>query len=62
MRKGDGLEIISHIINFAIVIYFISFLLSNNMLTTFDAIISFFGLFISLIANIYSAIEKYKGE
>jgi len=62
MKKSDGLSIISHLVNFAIVIYFTTFLLSKNMLTLTDSSINFFGLFVSLVANIYAIFERYKGE
>lgn len=52
MEIEDSLAVLSHIINFAIIIYFIIVLLKINALDVFGLIISFFGLFVSMIANI----------
>jgi len=60
MKLSNNFSVISHIINFMIIIYFISFLLDIEAITTFDLLISFFGLFVSLIANIISVLETYK--
>jgi len=60
MKLSNNFSVVSHIINFMIIIYFISFLLDIEAITTFDLLISFFGLFVSLIANIISVLETYK--
>jgi len=60
MRRTDILSLGSHLLNFAIILYFVSFLINIEQIRTFDLFISFFGLFASLIANIYSLIERNK--
>lgn len=60
MEKADSLLILSHLINFAIIIYFVIFLLKLNALDMFGLIISFFGLFVSLIANIAAISDRVK--
>ena len=60
MEKADSLSILSHLINFAIIIYFAIFLLKLNALDMFGLLISFFGLFVSLIANIVAISERTK--
>lgn len=58
MRFGNSLSVASHIANLLILIYFISFLIEIKQISSIDLFISFFGLFISLIANILSVIER----
>ncbi len=58
MKVSDSFSVFSHLINFVIIIYFISFLLNISSVSIFDFLISFFGLFVSLIANIISVIEE----
>jgi len=58
MKPSDLLSILTHILNFAIILYFTSFLIGKDLLSLSDLIISFAGLFASLIVNIYSAIER----
>jgi len=60
MRTSDIFAIVSHIVNFIILGYFISFLINLESIATFDIVISFIGLFASLIANIMSVLEKNK--
>ncbi|HJZ18647.1 MAG TPA: hypothetical protein VJ208_00920 [Candidatus Nanoarchaeia archaeon] len=58
MKTGDALSIFSQIINFLIFIYFVIVLLKLDALDAVGLLISAFGLFASLIANIVSTIEK----
>ncbi|MEK6935383.1 MAG: hypothetical protein AABW67_01210 [Nanoarchaeota archaeon] len=58
MKVGDLLSIISHLINVIIFIYFAITLLKINALDIIGLSISAFGIFMSLIANIISIIEK----
>ena len=58
MKLSDSFSIFSHILNFTILIYFITFLLQINSITIFDLSISFISVFVSLIANILSIIER----
>ena len=58
MRVGTPLSVLSHLINFAIVINFTVYLLKLNALDTPALMISAFGIFVSLIANIVSVIEE----
>jgi len=58
MERADSLSILSHLINFAIIIYFVITLLKINALDMFGLLISFFGLFVSLIANIVAISER----
>jgi len=60
MERADSLSILSHLINFAIIIYFVITLLKINALDIFGLLISFFGLFVSLIANIVAISERIK--
>jgi len=57
MKIGDGLSILSHLINVLIFIYFSITLLRINALDIIGLFISAFGIFISLIANIVSVLE-----
>ena len=58
MDKADSLSLLSHLINFSILIYFLIFLLKINALDMLSLSINFFGLLISLIANIMSVKER----
>ena len=60
MKAGETLSILSHMINFTILVYFAAILLKANALDLQSLAINFFGIFISLIANIISVIEKNK--
>lgn len=60
MRTSDALSIFSQIINFTIFIYFAIVLLRLNALDVTGLLISAFGLFSSLVANIVSTIEREK--
>jgi len=59
MNRSDVLSIFSHIVNFLIFIYFSILLIKINLLDVQGLSISAFGLIISLIANIYSVVERY---
>ena len=58
MKTGDALNLFSQIINFAIFIYFVIVLLRINALDVTGLLISAFGLFSSLAANIVSVLER----
>ena len=58
MKTSDSLNLFSQIINFAIFIYFVIALLKINALDVTGLLISAFGLFSSLVANIVSVLEK----
>lgn len=58
MKTSDSLNLFSQIINFAIFIYFVIVLLKINALDVTGLLISAFGLFSSLVANIVSVLEK----
>jgi hypothetical protein len=57
MKTGDALSVFSQIINFVIFIYFTIVLLRLNALDITGLMISAFGLFASLVANLVSALE-----
>ena len=58
MRRSDAISIFSHVVNFLIFIYFSLLLIKINLLDIVGLSVSAFGLFVSLIANIYSIIER----
>jgi len=58
MNLSDSFSIFSHLLNFVILIYFITFLLKINSITTFDLFIGFVGIFVSVFANILSILER----
>ena len=58
MKPGESLSLLSHLINFAIIIQFSVLLIKLDALDIATLITSAFGLFISLIANIISVIES----
>jgi len=58
MNLSNSFSVFSHLLNFVIIIYFISFLIKIESITTFDIFISFIGLFASIMANIISVIEE----
>lgn len=60
MKLSNSFSVFSHLLNFVIIIYFISFLLEIESVTNFDIFISFVGLFASVMANIMSVIEEGK--
>ena len=60
MLKSDMLALLSHIINFGIIINFTIFLIKIDVLNSLNLSINAFGLFASLISNIYSVIERNK--
>jgi hypothetical protein len=57
MKLANSFSVFSHLLNFIIIIYFITFLLKIESVTTFDIVISFIGLFVSVLANIISVVE-----
>ena len=61
MQIGERFLILSYILNFGVIIYFISFLIQKNLLNQFDLWVNFLALFISVLSNIISIIEKQKG-
>lgn len=56
MNFSNALTIISHIINLSIFLYFIVVLIKLNALDYTGLLISAFGIFISLLAGIVSAL------
>ena len=58
MNLSNSFSVFSHLLNFVIIIYFISFLIKIESITTFDILISFIGLFASIMVNIISVIEE----
>jgi hypothetical protein len=58
MKTSDRFSIFTQILNFAIVLYFTSFLIKRNLLSISDLVISFVGLLASILANIFSVIEE----
>lgn len=60
MKLSFLFSIASHVANFVIIIYFISFLINIETIRISDILISFIGLFASLIANIVSVVEENK--
>jgi len=58
MKVSDIFSISTHIINLLILIYFLTILIKINFLDVVGLSISAFGLFISLIANILSVLER----
>ena len=62
MKATDRLGIIVHIINFVIFLYFSIILIQTNPLDIISIIISFTGLFASLLLSIFEAIERLRGQ
>ena len=62
MKRSDVLSIFSHIVNILIFMYFSILLIKINFLDVQGLSISAFGLIMSLIANIYSILERYSGR
>ncbi len=60
MKLSNSFSVFSHLLNFVIILYFISFLIKIESIKTSDIMISFIGIFASLIANIISVIENKK--
>jgi len=60
MRAGYIFSVFSQIINFLIFIYFSVILIKINFLDLTGLMVSAFGLFMSVIANIISVIESKK--
>jgi len=58
MKVANSLMILSHLINVIVFIYFAIVLLKLNALDIVGLFISAFGILISLIANIVSALES----
>ncbi len=58
MKFGKGLNIVAHIINITIFIYFVIALFKLGALDILGLLISGFGILIALIANIVEAIEE----
>lgn len=58
MKTGDKLSVLSQGINVLIFIYFAITLLKINVLDVIGLSISAFGIFMSLISNIVSALGK----
>ncbi len=58
MKVSNPLTILSHIINFGILIYLLVNSVNTQCFKTSDLIISFIGLFISLFVNIVSVLES----
>jgi len=58
MKVSDSFSLFSHLLNFAIFIYFVIFLLKLHALNMFGLFISAFGIPSSLITNILSIIER----
>ncbi len=58
MRATDRLEIIVHLINFLIFLYFSIILIQTNPIDLGSIIISAIGLFASLLVSILAAIER----
>lgn len=62
MKVADQFAIFSQLINFAIFIYFILALAKINALDSMGILVSTFGLLVSLMSSILSAIEDKKEE
>jgi hypothetical protein len=62
MRISDVFAIFTQILNFVIVLYFVTFLVQRDLLTTMDLIISFIGLFASILSNIFSNMKGGENE
>jgi len=60
MKLSNIFSLFSHVLNFAIILYFVSFLININSINSIDLSISFFGLFASVVANILSVVENKK--
>ena len=60
MKLANSFSVFSHLLNFVIILYFVSFLIKIESVTTFDIVIGFIGLFASLTANIMSTLENKK--
>jgi len=60
MKSTNRLEIIVHVLNFIIFLYFSIVLIRTNPLDIISVIISTVGLFASLIVSILAAIENLK--
>lgn len=60
MRTTDRLQIIVHIINFVIFLYFSIIIIRTNPVDIINIIISSIGILASLLINILEAIERFK--
>ncbi|MEK6843969.1 MAG: hypothetical protein AABX83_00935 [Nanoarchaeota archaeon] len=58
MKVNDRLQIIVHILNFVIFLYFSIILIRTNPVDIINIIISAIGLFGSLVISIIEAIER----
>jgi len=58
MKTGEKLSALSQGLNVLIFIYFVVTLLKINVLDITGLLISVFGIFMSLVANILSVLEK----
>jgi len=58
MKFGGLASILSHMLNFVIFIYFAIILLRTNALDIPGLLISAFGLFVSILANVVSVLEE----
>jgi len=62
MKTSDRLQIIVHLINFVIFLYFAIILIRTNPKDIINLIISSIGLSASLIVSIIEAVERIRGE
>jgi len=58
MKNGEKLAVLSQGLNVLIFLYFVVVLLKLNVLDVTGLAISAFGIFMSLVSNIVSALEK----
>jgi len=58
MKVGSRSSVLSHLINVIIFIYFSLTLIKIDALDVFGLFISAFGIFVSLMANIISVLER----
>jgi hypothetical protein len=62
MKVSDQFTLFSQMINFVIFIYFILSLAKINALDATGILVSAFGLMVSLLSSILSAVEERKEE
>jgi len=62
MNVSDRLQIVVHLLNFIIFLYFAVILIQTDPLDVTNIIISAVGLISSLVVSILSAVERLRGE
>jgi len=62
MNVSDRLQIVVHLLNFVIFLYFVVILIQTDPFDMFNIIVSAVGLISSLVVSILGAVERLRGE